>query len=277
MAGMRLQTTLHELLQDPTFFQSPPAYSRIGREKILPAEKDIAMKFQKASLFVGVALAMSAGAKACGGSTGPVRATRSFTQIPGQLASIAVGGGTLTQPDEVWGINASHEIFHFNPNDLPAPGLFEQIPGSLTQISVGAGYEPCHQAEVWGLNAAGDIYRFDYCANSFFQVTGTLAQITVGDGEVWGLAAGGQIYQFNLKNGTRSQVPAVLAGIATGGGQVWGLNSSSHSSGWNAALVHLPSYQVAWSRSSSAEMVSGALSPRAQSTVSMRAAKDSSR
>ena len=171
------------------------------------------MKFQKASFVVGIALAISAGANlaypqgfvqvttgllskiAVGGQSmwginqsGQVYqfdpAAQKFTQVQGQFTRIAVGGGTLGQPDEVWGINASQQIFRFNPFDLPAPGLFEQIPGSLTAISVGPGYEPCHQAEVWGINASGNIYRFDYCANSFFQVPGILAQITVGDGEV---------------------------------------------------------------------------------------------
>jgi virginiamycin B lyase len=213
------------------------------------------MKFQKASLFAAIALALSAGANlaypqsfvqvttsslvqiAAGGQSmwglnqsGQIfqfdPGAQKFTQVPGQLTSIVVGGGTLGQLDEVWGLNGSHEIFRFNPQDLPAPGLFEQKPGFLSRISVGPGYEPCHQAEVWGINASGDIYRFNYCANTFFQVPGILAQIAVGDGEVWGLNAAGQIYRFNFQTGTFLQAPGILAGIVTGGGQVWGINSS---------------------------------------------------
>jgi virginiamycin B lyase len=209
------------------------------------------MKFQKASLFVAIALAMSAGANlaysqefvqvttssltqiAVGGqsvwglnASGQIfqfnPTTQKFTQVPGQLTSIAVGGGTLGQPEEVWGING-REILRFNPQDLPA-GLFEQIPGQLSRISVGPGYEPCHQAEVWGINASGDIYRFNYCANSFFQVPGILAQIAVGDSEVWGINSALQVYRFNFQTGTFDQVPGLLVAIATGGGQVWGLN-----------------------------------------------------
>jgi hypothetical protein len=245
----------------PPIAHSPARQFRVGNRDpkkqfnigVLVAEREITMKFQKTSLFVAIALAMSAGANlaypqefvqvpgllskiAVGGQSvwGINRsnqvyqydpATRLFVQMEGDLVSIAVGGGTVRQPDEVWGIGPSRQIYRFNPSDLPH-GLFEQIPGQLTQISVGPGYKPCHQAEVWGLNASGAIYRFDYCANSFFQVPGILAQITVGDGEVWGLNAAGQIYQFNIQTETWGQVPGILAGIETGGGQVWGLNSS---------------------------------------------------
>src|SRR5579862_2014869 len=189
---------------------------------VLSPKWRITMKFPRVSLFVAIALATSAGANlaysqefvqvttgllskiAVGGQSmwGINRsdqiyqyqpATQSFKQLPGQLASIAVGGGTLVQPDEVWGINASDQIYRFDPSAQ----IFEQEPGLLAQISVGSGYVACHAAEVWGLNAAGQIYRFNYCANSFFQVPGLLAQISVGDGEVWGINSSGQIYYFN--------------------------------------------------------------------------------
>jgi hypothetical protein len=54
-------------------------------------------------------------------------------------------GGT-----DVWGVNASNEIFRFNPNSQ----LFEQIPGSLVQIAIGLG------SGVWGINASNEIFKF---------------------------------------------------------------------------------------------------------------------
>jgi Tectonin domain len=63
-----------------------------------------------------------------------------FKQIPGKLAQVAAGGGSLGRGDEVWGINASSKIFRFNG------AVFEEVPGLLTQIVVGG------NASVWGIS-----------------------------------------------------------------------------------------------------------------------------
>ena len=65
--------------------------------------------------------------------------THLFVQVtapPTGLESVVVGGGTLLQPDEVWGIqnNNTYDVYHFNFKT----NAFVKVPGpSLTQIAVG--------------------------------------------------------------------------------------------------------------------------------------------
>src|SRR5580698_9565845 len=82
-------------------------------------------------------------------------ATKSFVQIPSaSLVDIAVGGGTLAQRDEVWGVNATGGIYRFNYST----GNFNKTSGVLTQITVGVGsQDSCHPYEVWGVNSAGSV------------------------------------------------------------------------------------------------------------------------
>lgn len=89
-------------------------------------------------------------------------ASSKFEPIPGgsgPFITVAVGGGTLLQADEVWALNTDQQIFRLSN------GSFTQIPGQLTQIAIGPGFETCHPAEVWGLNnASGEVFRFDSAA-----------------------------------------------------------------------------------------------------------------
>jgi hypothetical protein len=56
-----------------------------------------------------------------------------------------VGGGTLSQKDEVWGVGTSGKIYHFNFGTK----TFTQVTGSLAQIVVGEGkFDNCHPYEV---------------------------------------------------------------------------------------------------------------------------------
>jgi hypothetical protein len=140
----------------------------------------------------------------------------------GQFNAVAVGGGTLLQPDEVWALNTDNQIFRLSN------GSFKQIPGQLTQIAVGPGFESCHPTEVWGINnATGDVFRFDFCSGQFNQATGQLSQITVGEHEVWGLNSTGAIFQWNFSTFVFENVPGVLSQISAGpAGAVWGVTSA---------------------------------------------------
>jgi hypothetical protein len=151
-------------------------------------------------------------------------ASNSFQLIPGQqLISIAAGGGTLVQPDEVWGLSATHQIFRLGSN-----GAFQQVPGLLTQITVGPGYEACHPAEVWGLNSSSDVFRFDFCSGQFhLAASHLLIQISVGEHEVWGLNAVGAIFHWNFNTFVFENVPGVLNQISAGpAGVVWGVDTA---------------------------------------------------
>jgi len=80
-----------------------------------------------------------------------------FKQIStGSLARVAAGRG------EVWGLNASDQIYRFNSSTKQ----FLQIPGSLTQIAVGGG-TLLQADEVWGVNASDQIYRFNFSTKTF--------------------------------------------------------------------------------------------------------------
>lgn len=146
-------------------------------------------------------------------------ASNSFQSLSAELVTIAVGGGTLVQPDEVWGLNASQQVFRL------VNGSFHQIPGALTQIAVGPGYEPCHPAEVWGLNSSGEIFRFDFCSSQFHQASGQLSQISVGEHEVWGINPAGAVFHWNFNTFVFENVPVTLSQISAGpAGAVWGVD-----------------------------------------------------
>jgi hypothetical protein len=106
-----------------------------------------------------------------------------FVQVPGLLTQIAVGGLGA----EVWGINASQQIFRFNSNS----NAFVQIPGLLKTIAVGG---PSGNVGVWGINAANNVYEFD--GTGFVQVPGQLTQIAVFGDAVWGIDSNQDIFRF---------------------------------------------------------------------------------
>jgi Tectonin domain len=65
-----------------------------------------------------------------------------FNQIPGELMIIAASAG------DVWGINAFHNVFRFDPQARNFTGAFVQVPGQqLDAIAVGTN-------DVCGLSAS---------------------------------------------------------------------------------------------------------------------------
>ncbi|MBI3476060.1 MAG: hypothetical protein HY010_10025 [Acidobacteria bacterium] len=112
------------------------------------------------------------------------------------LTQIAAGGGSLTQPDAVWGISAAGNVY--SATLTGTKWVFSLMPGVLDFIAVGIGYaDDCHPYEVWGLNTAAFIYRYNYCLQNWEQAPGTLGTIAVGGGEVWGIG-GGLPFVFNF-------------------------------------------------------------------------------
>ncbi len=149
--------------------------------------------------------------------------SKSFSKIPKvSLTHIAVGGGTLSQNDEVWGFNANF-VYRFNYSKKE----FVQIPGILTQMTVGVGnQDDCHPYEVWGVNSGDEIFRFNYCENEWVQVSGFLIQVATGGGDVWGINSAGQIFHFNFAAQSWGQVSGFLTQIAVGVNDTWGLNGA---------------------------------------------------
>ena len=94
--------------------------------------------------------------------------TKTFTQVTGSLRQIVVGEGKVEtescHPYEVWGIDASDNIFRYN---YCTPKKFEQIPGSLSVIATGGG-------SVWELNSSAQIYYHYIPFQEFVQVQGSL-------------------------------------------------------------------------------------------------------
>jgi hypothetical protein len=140
------------------------------------------------------------------------------------LVSIAVGGGTLSQLDEVWGLNAGTEVFRFDYTSK----AFVQITGELTQITVGVGnQDDCHPYEVWGINPDDEIFRYNYCTEGFDQISGTLTHVATSGGDVWGISSSGTISHFNFAKQFFVGVSGILAQIAVGVNDFWGVNSSN--------------------------------------------------
>jgi hypothetical protein len=151
--------------------------------------------------------------------------SNSFKKIAGVLLDrIAVGGGTDSQPDDVWGISVSQQILRFNYST----NTFDEIPGTLSVITVGVGNEDqCHPYEVWGINASQEVFRFDYCSGHFNQSPGSaLFSIATGGSDVWGINIDSDVYHYSFSQHKFIQVPGVLDQIAVGVNDVWGRNSS---------------------------------------------------
>jgi hypothetical protein len=144
-----------------------------------------------------------------------------------------IQGATLTHVSagqaEVWGINASQEVFRFNATN----GEFVQVAGELTQVAVGGGTLLQTDA-VWGLNAGSEIFQYNFSTKKLVQVNGELTQIVVGIGyndnchpyEVWGINANQQIFRYNYCTAAFANTPGYLVRISAGGGDVWGVNAA---------------------------------------------------
>lgn len=149
----------------------------------------------------------------------------SFKKIAGALLDrLAVGGGTDSQLDEVWGIGVNSQVFRFNYST----NTFDQIPGNLARITVGVGYEDqCHPYEVWGINNGQQVFRYDYCSGQFNPSPGSfLDEIATGGSDVWGINDNLQIVHYSFAQEKFAVVPGTLDGIAVGVNDVWGRNNS---------------------------------------------------
>jgi hypothetical protein len=160
--------------------------------------------------------------------------TQTFNRVPGSLQQVAVGGGTLSQLDAVWGITGG-AVYQFNFTTE----VFDKVSApEFSQIAVGEGVEDnCHPYEVWGIapgpsgSSTTNLYRYDYCTNTFV-VQGDSAfwtAVATGSGAVWSIDDGlpgnfdfsGQ-EGFFVGNGA-----TLLTEIAVGVNDVWGTNSSN--------------------------------------------------
>jgi hypothetical protein len=138
------------------------------------------------------------------------------------LVQIAVGGGTLSQLDDVWAVAAGGEVYRFNYSTK----TFDQIPGAfLSQITVGEGTrDSCHPYEVWGITGSSFIYRYNYCTNQFDNIGGSLTQVATGGGDLWGINGNDQIYYYNFYAQAFLQVTGTMQQISVGVNDVWGIN-----------------------------------------------------
>lgn len=145
-----------------------------------------------------------------------------FEQLKGTLVTVSAGR------NEVFGLDSKHNVWRYKPT-TQAFGKIAKT--SLVHIAVGGG-NLSQLDEVWGIDASGNVFRFDFATKKFAQVTGTLAQITVGPGsldnchpyEVWGIAANLSVYRYDYcKNQFNESPGAFLSTISSNGGDVWGL------------------------------------------------------
>ena len=144
------------------------------------------------------------------------------------LSQIAVGGGSSAQPDAVWALNSSGNIFRASRSG--STWTFSQVPGALDLIEVGPGYQDhCHPYEVWGLNPGAQIYRYNFCGNNFDPVTGLLCDIHVGGGDIWGAECGPKVYRFDFSTGVFDPITdpfGSFPALTVGPNGVWALSNS---------------------------------------------------
>jgi hypothetical protein len=143
------------------------------------------------------------------------------------LSQIAVGGGSSAQPDAVWALNSSGNIFRASRSG--STWTFSQVPGALDLIEVGPGYQDhCHPYEVWGLNPGAQIYRYNFCGNNFDPVTGLLCDIHVGGGDIWGAECGPKVYRFDFSTGVFDPITdpfGSFPALTVGPNGVWAIDT----------------------------------------------------
>ena len=167
-----------------------------------------------------------------------------FAPVAGSLSQIAVGGGSLLQPDQVWGVNGAG-VFSF---DLSTNAYTQHNPSGaptyFNQIAVGEGNSDplhCHPYEVWGLASSvpassGLPYRYNFCTSQFELVelpsgsTVPFTHIATGGSDVWALDAWARIWHFDQYLWTWIQglggYDNTLQQIVVGVGEVWGLDGN---------------------------------------------------
>ncbi len=189
---------------------------------------------------------------------------QSWTQVPGTLVQISVGG-THTNGPHVWGVNSAQLVYEYNDN-----GGWIQTPGSLVQIAVASddrviGVNASQQVYyfsrgqrawiilpgfsatkiyagardvVWGINPTGGVERYDPGTGGLDTFTINLTQLSVSsDGSVWGLDPSGDVFYLDQQSQQFVQVSgATLSQIAVGfGGAVFGINSAGKVYEWDNA------------------------------------------
>jgi hypothetical protein len=149
--------------------------------------------------------------------------TKAFNRVAGTLQQVAVGGGTLSQLDEVWGISGG-AVYHFN---FTTESFKIAAAPAFSQIAVGEGFEDnCHPYEVWGVVTGSSLYRYNYCSDSFeLWQNGPWTQVATGGGGAWGIESTGTLLDaldngFGAYNGNLTQV-------AVGVNDVWAINKSN--------------------------------------------------
>ena len=173
-------------------------------------------------------------------------ATKKFVQVsPGfVLAQIAVGGGSLLQPDEVWATD-SEDLWRFNLSTNTWTLETANSTDFFNVVAVGEGDEDdsgCHPYEVWALASTfpanpGLPYRFNYCNGSFDQIplppnsTTNFTHIATGGSDTWALDANAHIWHYNQYENTWFQVTkggfdGTLQQITVGVNDAWGLDAN---------------------------------------------------
>ena len=123
-----------------------------------------------------------------------------------------------TDGGDIWCLTSSGNIWHLS---FTAGGSsFGQVPGSLTGIAVGVD-------NVWGVYGLS-LFRYDPITNQFNVLGGGYSQIAAGGDGLWGLAPDSSIYRFDPGTESWIQVPGLLAYITVGSGAgVWGVSSNN--------------------------------------------------
>jgi hypothetical protein len=180
-------------------------------------------------------------------------AKESFEKVTGatSLAQIAVGGGTVSQLDEVWAVAADGKVFRF---DYRTDAFARISAPAFSQIMVGEGAaqnvfsaslnpDKCYPYEVWGFgphsgpDGSGLFARYNFCDNSFddFSFSGRIVQGATGGGDVWGLEKALNPDDFDPFHFLDSQGELnflfssgrPMDQITVGVNDVWGIDSSA--------------------------------------------------
>jgi hypothetical protein len=180
--------------------------------------------------------------------------TKKFLKVNGSLSQVAAGGGSLLEPDVVWGVNgagvfsfsctnASGKSCSYTPHNPPGSTYFFQIAvGEGDEDASAGGSDGCHPYEVWGLAASapgssGLPYRYNYCEGGFDQIslplnsTTPFTHIATGGSDTWALDANAHIWHYNQYDNLWFQVTkggyyGTLQQITVGVNDVWGLDGN---------------------------------------------------
>lgn len=160
-------------------------------------------------------------------------------RLPGALVNVSL------KNNNVWGVNASNEIWYSADVSNPSATNWNKLPGLLTQISCDD-----FEGKLVGVNKTDDIYIATTGINSnpnWTQIPGKLINVSISNNKMYGVNRGNEIfYKPDITiAGNWVKLSGLLKQIVyteSGGAKLVGVNSSNDTYYANSNLTSTPNW-----------------------------------